>query len=510
MSSYGGQRSLEQTPTWAVAVVCAVFVIISILIEHGIESLEKWFEKRHKKAMSEALEKIKAELMLLGFISLLLTVSTTYISKICIPAKLGHTMLPCSKKFYEKRKLLSTYDDQDFMWHRVLAAADEKTDYCAGKGKISLVSNSGVHQLHIFIFVLAVFHVLYSVIIVILAQAKMKKWKGWESDTSSLEYQFTNDPARFRFSHQTSFVRRHTRFSRTPGIRWIVAFFRQFFGSVSKVDYITMRNGFINAHFAPNTKFNFHKYIKRSMEDDFKVVVGISFPLWVFAVVLLLLNVYSWYTLAWISLVPLIILLLVGTKLELVIMELAQQIEDRATVVRGAPVVEPSNRFFWFNRPQWILILIHFTLFQNAFQMALFLWTWMGSHMKQAIFEEQTAKALKKWQKAAKERKKQRKAGGRGADVSNNSSGFISGENTPSNASSPLHLLHNHKYRSSAGAERESVPNSPRSYQSDPELSETEISSHSGGAQDPTQQLHHHHPHKNEESHSIDFSFVQP
>ncbi|CAL5383323.1 unnamed protein product [Camellia sinensis] len=553
MSSYGGQRSLEQTPTWAVAVVCAVFVIISILIEHGIESLEKWFEKRHKKAMSEALEKIKAELMLLGFISLLLTVSTTYISKICIPAKLGHTMLPCSRKFYEKRKLLSTYDDQDFMWHRVLAAADEKTDYCAGKGKISLVSNSGVHQLHIFIFVLAVFHVVYSVIIVILAQAKMKKWKGWESDTSSLEYQFTNDPARFRFSHQTSFVRRHTRFSRTPGIRWIVAFFRQFFGSVSKVDYITMRNGFINAHFAPNTKFNFHKYIKRSMEDDFKVVVGISFPLWVFAVILLLLNVYSWYTLAWISLVPLIILLLVGTKLELVIMELAQQIEDRATVVRGAPVVEPSNRFFWFNRPQWILILIHFTLFQNAFQMALFLWTWyefginscfhenlfailgrvllgvalqfvcsyitfplyalvtqMGSHMKQAIFEEQTAKALKKWQKAAKERKKQRKAGGRGADVSNNSSGFISGENTPSHASSPLHLLHNHKYRSSAGAERESVPNSPRSYQSDPELSETEISSHSGGAQDPTQQLHHHHPHKNEESHSIDFSFVQP
>ncbi|CAL5331989.1 unnamed protein product [Camellia sinensis] len=439
MSSYGGQRSLEQTPTWAVAVVCAVFVIISILIEHGIESLEKWFEKRHKKAMSEALEKIKA-----GFISLLLTVSTTYISKICIPAKLGHTMLPCSKKFYEKRKLLSTYDDQDFMWHRVLAAADEKTDYCAGKGKISLVSNSGVHQLHIFIFVLAVFHVLYSVIIVILAQAKMKKWKGWESDTSSLEYQFTNDPARFRFSHQTSFVRRHTRFSRTPGIRWIVAFFRQFFGSVSKVDYITMRNGFIN----------------------------------------------GWYTLAWISLVPLIILLLVGTKLELVIMELAQQIEDRATVVRGAPVVEPSNRM----HSRWRYSYGH----------------GMGSHMKQAIFEEQTAKALKKWQKAAKERKKQRKAGGRGADVSNNSSGFISGENTPSHASSPLHLLHNHKYRSSAGAERESVPNSPRSYQSDPELSETEISSHSGGAQDPTQQLHHHHPHKNEESHSIDFSFVQP
>jgi mlo protein len=31
----------------------------------------------------------------------------------------------------------------------------------------------------------------------------------------------------------------------------------------------------MQAHFAPDSKFDFHKYIKRSMEDDFKVVVGI-------------------------------------------------------------------------------------------------------------------------------------------------------------------------------------------------------------------------------------------
>lgn len=58
------------------------------------------------------------------------------------------------------------------------------------------------------------------------------------------------------------------------------------------------------------------------------------------------------------------ILLLVGTKLELVIVEMAQEIQERSSVVRGAPVVEPNNKFFWFNRPQWILLLIHYTLFQ--------------------------------------------------------------------------------------------------------------------------------------------------
>lgn len=33
----------------------------------------------------------------------------------------------------------------------------------------------------------------------------------------------------------------------------------------------------IQVHLAPGTKFNFQKYIKRSLEDDFKVVVGVRY-----------------------------------------------------------------------------------------------------------------------------------------------------------------------------------------------------------------------------------------
>ncbi|CAH1435266.1 unnamed protein product [Lactuca virosa] len=292
-SSY--ERSLEQTPTWAVALVCTVFVIISVIIEHGIHSIGKWFQKKQKKAMLEALEKIKAELMLLGFLSLLLTVGTSYIAKICVPEKIGYKMLPCKPEYYKskgdgsggaggddddnndhegksRRKLLNLAEEMIF--RRVLAASSDDVGTC-GKGMVQMISYSAVHQLHIFIFVLAVFHILYSVVIIGLGLAKMKKWKAWEAETTSLEYEFTNDPARFRFAHQTSFVKRHTGLSTKPGIRWVVAFFRQFFGSISKVDYLTIRNGFINAHFAPSSKFDFHKYIKRSMEDDFKSVLGI-------------------------------------------------------------------------------------------------------------------------------------------------------------------------------------------------------------------------------------------
>ncbi|KAM4118648.1 hypothetical protein ACB094_02G218700 [Castanea mollissima] len=501
-----GERSLKETPTWAVAFVCAVFVIISILTEHGIHSLGKWFQKRQKKAMNEALEKIKA-------------VSQIPISKICIPAKAGNIVLPCSKKGYtgsggRRRKPL--WYDEDVTWRRVLAAT-AGDDYCFKYNKVALVSQSGLHQLHIFIFVLPVFHVLYSVITIVLAKAKMK------NNLNHIDkHIFYNklvvalgvfNPSRFRLAHQTSFVERHSGLSTTPGLRWIVAFFRQFVGSVTKVDYVTMRHGFINAHLSPNSKFDFHKYIKRSMEDDFKVVVGISIPLWTCCIIFLLLNVYGWYTLSWISFMPL----------------------------------APSNKYFWFNQPDWILFLIHLTLFKNAFQMAYFLWIWinetisnstcicyefgltscfheklpeilirvflgvalqflcsyvtfplyslvtqMGSHMKKAIFEEQTAKAIEKWQKAARERKKLRKAGV--TDVS--SSGFMSGENTPSHKSSPIHLLHKYKINSN---DIGSVPSSPKAYHSETELSKIEGPARPSSSDDRET--------RRAETHHTDFSF---
>nr|AAK72963.1 Mlo [Oryza sativa Indica Group] len=494
MAGGGGGRALPETPTWAVAVVCAVIVLVSVAMEHGLHKLGHWFHKREKKAMGEALGKIKAELMLLGFISLLLTVAQTPISKICIPESAANIMLPCKagqdivkglkgKKDHRRRLLWYTGEEES---HRRSLAGAAGEDYCAQSGKVALMSSGGMHQLHIFIFVLAVFHVTYCVITMGLGRLKMKKWKKWESQTNSLEYQFAIDPSRFRFTHQTSFVKRHLgSFSSTPGLRWIVAFFRQFFGSVTKVDYLTMRQGFINAHLSQNSKFDFHKYIKRSLEDDFKVVVGISLPLWFVGILVLFLDIHGLGTLIWISFVPLIIVLLVGTKLEMVIMQMAQEIQDRATVIQGAPVVEPSNKYFWFNRPDWVLFFIHLTLFHNAFQMAHFVWTmatpglkkcfheniWlsivevivgislqvlcsyitfplyalvtqMGSNMKKTIFEEQTMKALMNWRKKAMEKKKVRDAD---AFLAQMSVDFA----TPasSRSASPVHLLQDHRAR---------------------------------------------------------------
>lgn len=423
----------------------------------------------------------------------------------------------------EARRLVweSMSSEQEVPWRRILAAegGGTATDHCSSHGSYPLVSPTGINQLHIFIFVLAVLHVLYSVLTIGLARAKMRSWKRWEKETQTLDYEFSNDPARFRLTHETSFVRRHMSFwSRTPILKWIVCFFRQFFRSVTKIDYLTLRHGFIAAHLSPNNKFDFHKYIKRSLDDDFKSVVGISPPLWAFAVIFLLLNVYRWYSYFWLSLVPLVIILVIGTKLQVIITDLALEIQVKHAVVKGTPTVHPTNELFWLSRPQLVLFLIHFTLFQNAFQLAFFLWIWyefglrscfherfgitmvrviigvavqflcsyitlplyalvtqMGSHMKQAIFEEQTATALKRWQKNAKKNLKQNRtsnhSSSRYASRSGSSSRFQSGQTTPTHGSSSLHLLH--RYKSMGDIESPEV--SERYYHSEYEASDLEM-----------------------------------
>ncbi|URD84462.1 DHHC palmitoyltransferase [Musa troglodytarum] len=143
--------------------------------------------------------------------------------------------------------------------------------------------------------VCAVFHVLYSVLTMALALAKRSSCSA--------------DPLRFRFTHQTSFVKQHVGLPSTIGIRWISVHC----GSLPSSVYFLTSMGIV-------------------------------------------------YTLASVSFVPLMVLLVFGLKLELVIMEMAQEIQKRTTRIRGAPVVEPSNKYFWFNRLRWILFLIHLTL----------------------------------------------------------------------------------------------------------------------------------------------------
>ncbi|RZC65289.1 hypothetical protein C5167_008982 [Papaver somniferum] len=390
--------NLQTTPTWAIATVCFVLIFISIFLEHAIHLLSKLF-MRKRRSLYKALYRIKSELMLLGFLSLLLTVTKEPISKICIPKSSSETFLPCNYK--------KSLDENVF-----------EEPSCLNKGKVSLISGDGVNQLQILIFILALYHVFSCVLTFSFGHLKMRSWKSWEEETRTLEYQFSNDPRRFRLTHQTSFAQRHLKFwSDHRLLRWPVCFLRQFYGSVSKTDYFTLRHGFLTAHFAEGSSFDFRMFLRRVLDEDLQVVVGTRLWIWVFSVLFIFFHAkgkrvnvpFQDYmnnsitvtdnNLDKANLSHHICRILqpflasfpsssVGTKLQLIITKMCLESRDSASVVRGTLLVKPHDKFFWFSQPQLVLHLLHFILFQNSFQLAFFTWTWIKFGMRSCFHEE--------------------------------------------------------------------------------------------------------------------------
>ncbi|KAL8261937.1 hypothetical protein R6Q59_025986 [Mikania micrantha] len=437
MADHDGEgTSIEFTPTWVVAGVCTVLIGVSLGVERLLHFAGKKLQKEGRRPLFQALQKLKEELMLLGFVSLLLSVCQSRIVKICVNENTMKHFLPCSldSKEIENKEIYE--------------------GYCALKNKVPLLSREALHHLHIFIFVLAVVHVIFSVLTVVFGGFKVSKrleahkiFHIIVTMIAVIKPEFTNVK-----EHEFIVKRFMGLGKRSALLGWLKSFFKQFYGSVTQSDYTALRLGFITTHCRGNQKFNFHKYMVRALEDDSRKVVGIRqvvyWYLWVFVIIFLLLNINGWHTYFWIAFIPLILLLAVGTKLEHIIIQLAHEVAKKEEVVEGEPIVRPSDEHFWFHRPKIVRLFIHFILFQNAFEIAFFFWilvqfgfnscimgkmiyiiprliigvfiqvlcsystlplyalvTQMGSNFKKSIFDEHIQACLISWAKKGKKKK---------------------------------------------------------------------------------------------------------
>ncbi|ONI22107.1 hypothetical protein PRUPE_2G107600 [Prunus persica] len=459
MAGGGEGPTLEFTPTWVVAVVCTVIVGISLAAERALHSGGKYLRRKKQKPLYEALLKVKEELMLLGFISLLLTVFQNRITKICVKPEIMDKWLPCSLQHNDQTN--EEMDDAHFstslsggiagQTRRLLAAGGEaQQGYCGKKHKVPLLSVEAFHHLHIFIFVLAIVHVTFCALTIVFGGLKIHQWKKWEDEHSKEINEADEVQVKITHVQEHDFVKDH--FWGIGKNYYLMgclhSFLNQFYGSVTRSDYLTLRLGFITTHCRGNPKFNFHTYMVRALEDDFKRVVGISWYLWIFVVLFMLMNVDGWHAYFWIAFVPFFLLLAVGAKLQHVITQLAHEVAEKHIAVEGELIVQPSDEHFWFGKPKFVLFLIHFILFQNAFEMAFFFWIWvqygftscimgkvkyiipriviglfiqvlcsystlplyaivtqMGTNFKKAIFDEDVRLGLVGWAKKAKRRK---------------------------------------------------------------------------------------------------------
>ncbi|XP_071722109.1 MLO-like protein 4 [Rutidosis leptorrhynchoides] len=396
--------------------------------------------------------------MLFGVLSLLMGHWSIFIAKICIKSSLiSSRFYPCAPKpdvgSSVEHIFLPNSDFLNYSVSRLKLQEKHITPnrYCP-EGHESFASHESLEQMHRFVFLLAATHVSYSFIAIAFAMIKILSWKTWEIQAQNIAkknlektpLEATNSSKMNRLS--TFIVHRVSHpWSQHRILVWLLCFGRQFWSSINHSDYQALRLGFISTHQLP-LAYDFHKYMVRSMEEEFRDIVGIGWPLWVFAIVCIFLNFHGTHIYFWISFVPAILILMIGTKLHRIVVKLAVEILERSPRL-GHHHFNLRDELFWFGKPEFLLRLIQFISFQNAFEMASFLWsmweieepscytenhwfgairltfgivsqiwcsfitfplyvivTQMGSRFKKSVIPENVRKSLYKWQSRVKTR----------------------------------------------------------------------------------------------------------
>ncbi|KAL6227020.1 hypothetical protein ACLB2K_000979 [Fragaria x ananassa] len=375
----GEGRSLEQTPTWTVATVITVMVLIVLIFHSSMKHFGKWLDRTRKKSILAALEKIQEELMLFGLMSLLMGHWIVFVAKICVKTSssaFSSKFFPCALD--EDISSSREYLDKSVSREEVEPKFHQ---YCP-EGEESFASYESLEQLHRLIFVLGMTHVVYSFFAIVLAMIKIYSWRTWENEAKAKAFQsLEGNPETRQIRRLSTFIVHHVShpWSQHKYLVWLLCFSRQFWSSINRPSYMALRFGFITTHKLPLI-YDFHNYMLRSMEEEFRDIVGISIPLWIYAICCIILDFHGSNLYFWLSFLPAILILLMGTKLHRIVVKLAVEIMEESPYMENHQF-KLRDELFWFKRPQLLLRIIQLISFQNAFEMATFIWSlWEIKH----------------------------------------------------------------------------------------------------------------------------------
>ncbi|MCO5607138.1 hypothetical protein L7F22_061331 [Adiantum nelumboides] len=255
MAKGDDSSALLSIPTWAIAVTCAIFILVSLVVERVIHYIGNWAGRYNHAAFLHAFNKMKDELLMVGILSLALAMGEDAFAKACVPAS-----------WYKHGRLCK--DD-----YATFNASIHST--CKKPGRVKFISPTSIKDLHVFIFALAAVHIGFTVIIVAIGMWIVGRWRAWEFEARKPDKEklITEDAfcdasklheGDARITRETTFVRRRAarrKWLKNPVLAGVAAFFKQFFRTVTESDYVTLRGGFIKKHFADNPGFNFYNYI---------------------------------------------------------------------------------------------------------------------------------------------------------------------------------------------------------------------------------------------------------
>lgn len=359
--------SLTETPDGRIVVLFMTFVAVTYLFDKLTDWVDHYLKHHNRRGLLHTIHKLEEELLALGLISLLLIGLEDYIVRICVDSSGdgGKTLKKLSKDKSktgheemhtdftsngETEAVLSEEledhaneheddvlvggdnEDEELLTDetllddlsgrrllggvtRMLLAGGGGSSGVCGKGEESFWSIRTLHQTHLFIFVLAVVHIVFAGLSMVLCSWKVNQWKKWEEyrddDLTKVDYSHISD------NH--NFIVHYGR-----------AFFAQFHQHIDKSVYLSFRRLFIERMELDND-FEFHKFLVNSMEEEFSRVVKLEWVMWVVAAVWIATSASVVYIM---TAVGILLTLLAGTELESIALKLGN---DAYVVYSGKP-----------------------------------------------------------------------------------------------------------------------------------------------------------------------------
>ena len=170
----GVGKGFDAADSWNVALLFLIYAVLSVGIEHGVHWIKHLVHG--KKTLMLVIHKAEEELFLLGTVSFLLLVfEDIIINNSCVKSSIfdGDNWALChvSKSGYYGSSSNST---GSYSGRRRLQGAVGGGDGICPDGKEPFFSASLLHHVHIFIFLLAISHVLYTAATLTLGRWRLK------------------------------------------------------------------------------------------------------------------------------------------------------------------------------------------------------------------------------------------------------------------------------------------------------------------------------------------------
>lgn len=266
-----GNFDYEGTQAWRLALFFAGFGLLSVGIEHGLHHLMHYLSEKKMLGVCTMVNKLKDELMLLGFISLFLVLLQGQILAVCVP-QCGGIWGGC-------------YDDAGSSTDESRRRLGVAEPVECPEGEEQFISLTGLHQIHIFIFVLAVSLVMTGTVAMLGALGRLRTWGKWEQEHNEFDSLLDGDesPGSHVAAKWEALERSHSR--RLYQSLWIPLF------GADKVTFLYMRRFFIRKH-NRSKSFSFTNYVTECTEDEFAQTLEIDGMDWINATLSVALREY--------------------------------------------------------------------------------------------------------------------------------------------------------------------------------------------------------------------------